>query len=275
MTDQGIQPVELAQWVENKGFESLWFGEHTHSPDPQRINPDRDPEGFDQLYDPYVTLAVAAAVTRTLKLGFAVSLLPQHHPISIAKMIATLDHISNGRIQFGIGAGSRPDEVEDFGFAFKDRWKVTREFVKAIRTIWTNDVAQFEGRYFKFGPMRSWPKPVQPEGPPILEGAFSKWTARRIAEYADGWIAYDGVPTAQTFSILKEIKAEWSGAGRKVDALDLTMIMRIPVGAEDAHDRIDEMRGAGFQRLVFLMRPDEAAQWEDLEWFADLMKAHG
>jgi len=271
MTDFGIQPVELASWVEAQGFESLWFGEHTHAPDPDRSGL-KDPEAMDQLYDPCIVLAAAAAVTRTLKLGVSVSLLPLHHPIAYAKTLATLDRMCGGRFLLGIGAGVVVREVEDFGISFGDRWKALREHLSAMRAIWTNDVAEFEGRFVKFGPLRSWPKPVRPSGPPVLEGAFSIHTARRIADYADGWLAWDGVSPEKTEEILHHIKREMIRAGRDMRGLDLTMIMRIPIGAPDASDRLNFMRDAGFQRIVFLMSPNEPArQWEELAWFKGLM----
>lgn len=275
MTDQGVQPIELAQEVERRGFDSLWLGEHTHSPTPER-SAARDPVGFDQLYNPYLSLAAAAAVTSTIKLGVAVSLVPLHHPIHLAKTIATLDRISGGRLQFGVGGGHRVQEVEDFGVAFDDRWKATREHLRAIRAIWSSDVAEFEGDFSRFGPMRCWPKPLQPKGPPVLEGSVSKFTARRIAEYADGWLAVDTMPQDQAAGIFRQIEEEMARAGRSADELQHTMIMRIPVGAADARPRMEFMLEAGFHRIVFLMSAGgAAAQREQLDWFADLLAGFG
>jgi probable F420-dependent oxidoreductase len=276
MTDLGIQPLELAQWLENAGFESLWCGEHTHWPDPERGRSTRDPEWFDQLYDPYLTLAAAAAVTKSIRLGLSVSLVTQHHPITLAKAIATLDHLSNGRVTFGIGAGSRLEEVEDFGVRFADRWRITREYMLAMDTIWNSDLAEYHGQHVSFGPLRSWPKPVQPGGPPVLVGAFSKWAARRIAEYGDGWIAWTGVPDPVLLEILEHVRSEWQRAEREPGALDLSMVMNLgPREDSAARERIDFMLQAGFQRIVLLMRPGEPAeQWSDLEWFSRLMKSY-
>jgi probable F420-dependent oxidoreductase len=271
MTDLGIQPAELANWVEAQGFESLWFGEHTHAPDPNRTGA-RDTEAMDQLYDPCIVLAAAAVATQTLKLGISVSLLPLHHPIAYAKTLATLDRICAGRFLLGIGAGVVVREVEDFGIPFDDRWKALREHLSAMRAIWANDVAAFEGRFVRFGPLRSWPKPMRPNGPPVLEGAFSIHTARRIADYADGWLAWDGISPEKTEEIIHCIKQEMSRADRDMSELDLTMIMRVPVGAPDATERIRFMRGVGFGRVVFLMSPNEPTkQWEELAWFRTLM----
>jgi len=274
MTDFGIQPADLARWVEAQGFESLWFGEHTHAPDPARSGL-KDPEAMDQLYDPCIVIAAAAAVTQTLKLGVSVSLLPLHHPISYAKTLATLDRICGGRFILGIGAGVIVREVEDFGIPFNDRWKALREHLSAIRAIWANDVAEFEGRFVNFGPLRSWPKPVRSKGPPVLEGAFSTYTARRIAEYGDGWIAWDGIAPEKIEEIIDQIRRETIRVGRNVDDLDLTIVIRVPVNATDSGERIERLRAIGFGRIVFLMSPHEPTlQWEELNWFKTLMNRH-
>ena len=274
MTDFGIQPADLARWVEAQGFESLWFGEHTHAPDPDRSGL-RDPEAMDQLYDPYIVLAAAATVTQTLTLGVSVSLLPLHHPISYAKTLATLDRICGGRFILGVGAGVIVREVEDFGIPFGDRWKVLREHLSAIRSIWANDVAEFEGQFVRFGPLRSWPKPHRPSGPPVLEGAFSTFTARRIAEYGDGWIAWDGIAPEKIEQIIDQIRQETIRAGRNVRDLDLTIVIRAPIEAADAHERIRHLCAIGFGRVVFLMSPNEPKlQWEELAWFKALMSEY-
>jgi probable F420-dependent oxidoreductase len=274
MTDLGVQPVELARRVEDAGFESLWFGEHTHSPTPER-DPARDPIGFDQLYDPYASMAAAAAVTNSLNIGVAVALVPLYHPIHLAKMVATIDHISGGRCYFGVGGGHRVQEVEDFGIPFADRWKVTREYIRAIRAIWAGDVAEFEGQFVKFGPMRCWPKPARPKGPPVLEGSVSQFTAKRIAEYADGWLAVDTMPAENAAGIFAQIREEMEKDGRDPNELEHTMIMRIPVDAKDARARIDFMIKAGFHRICFLMnRGETGKQIHQLRWFKQLSDSY-
>jgi probable F420-dependent oxidoreductase len=271
MTDFGIQPAELARWAEAQGFESLWFGEHTHAPDPDRVGR-KDPEAMDQLYDPCIVIAVAAAVTQTLKLGVSVALLPLHHPISYAKTLATLDRICGGRFILGVGAGVIVREVEDFGIPFGDRWKALREHLSAIRTIWANDVAEFDGRFVRFGPLRSWPKPLRQKGPLVLEGAFSTFAARRIADYADGWIAWDGMAPEKIKEIIDRIRQEVMRAGRNADDLDLTIVIRVPVDAAGSRERIGQLHRMGFGRIVLLMSPNEPdLQWRELAWFKSLM----
>jgi probable F420-dependent oxidoreductase len=274
MTDLGVQPVELARRVEDAGFESLWFGEHTHTPAPER-DPAKDPIGFDQLYDPYASMAAAAAVTTTLQVGIAVALVPLYHPIHLAKMMATIDQLSGGRCFFGVGGGHRPQEVEDFGIAFDDRWKATREYIRAIRAIWRDDVAEFDGNFVKFGPMRCWPKPARPKGPPVFEGSVSKFTAKRIAEYGDGWLAVDTMPAENAAGIFAQITEEMQKADRDPGELEHTMIMRIPIDAKDAYSRIDFMLKAGFHRIVFLMnRGETGKQIYQLRWFRKLLDSY-
>src|SRR5712671_7152854 len=135
-TDYSLQPAELAPWVEAYGFESLWFGEHSHIPT-SRKSPfpmgGELPEYYKQFYDPFIGLTAAAAVTQKLKVGTSVCLVPEHPPITLAKTISCLDRVSNGRFLFGIGAGWNAEEMADHGVELKDRWKVTRERVLAMQ----------------------------------------------------------------------------------------------------------------------------------------------
>src|SRR5712664_4586117 len=149
-THYSIQPAEFARWAEDHGFESIWFGEHTHIPT-SRKTPfplgGELPEYYKQFYDPFIGLTAAAAVTQKLKVGTSVCLVPEHHPITLAKTIACLDRVSNGRFLFGIGAGWNGEEMADHGVELKDRWKVTRERVLAMQEIWSKDVAEFHGQF--------------------------------------------------------------------------------------------------------------------------------
>src|ERR1700737_1477729 len=193
-TDYSLQPAELAPWVEAHGFESLWFGEHSHIPT-SRKSPfpmgGELPEYYKQFFDPFIGLTTAAAVTKNLKLGTSVCLVPEHNTINLAKMVSCLHRVSNGRFLFGIGAGRNAEEMADHGVEFKDRWKVTRERILAMKEIWSKDVAEYHGKFVKFEPLWGWPKPVRAGGPPIHLGAWSKFVPKRVAEYCDGWIPVD------------------------------------------------------------------------------------
>jgi probable F420-dependent oxidoreductase len=172
------------------------------------------PQMYKEFFDPFIGLTVVAAVTEKIKVGTSVCLVPEHNTINLAKTIACLDRVANGRFLFGIGAGWNAEEMGDHGVEFKDRWKVTRERILAMREIWTKDVAEYHGKYVNFDSMWCWPKPVQPGGPKVLLGAWSKFVPKRIADYCDGWIPGDvGVDLG---SCIEEIKVEMRKRGRSL-----------------------------------------------------------
>lgn len=174
-THYSIQPVDLARWAEENGFDSLFYGEHTHIPT-NRQTPfplgGELPMYYAQFFDPFIALTAAAAVTEKLKVGTSVCLVPEHHPINLAKAAACLDRVSQGRFLFGIGAGWNVEEMANHGVAFKDRWKITRERVLAMREIWTKEAAEFHGQFVDFDPIWCWPKPVRAGGPPSDGGGL-------------------------------------------------------------------------------------------------------
>jgi probable F420-dependent oxidoreductase len=281
ITHNSISPLELGPWLEANGFESVWFGEHSHLPakrESMRRTSGEVTEAFKQFFDPYVALTAVAAVTTTLKLGTSISLLTVRHPISLAKIVASLDHISRGRVLLGVGAGWNAEEMADYGIEFKDRWKWVRESVLAMRQIWTHDLAEFHGEMIDFEPMWSWPKPVQPGGPPILLGAFSPYVAGRIAEYCDGWLPVD--QGESTERLLNDVLEEFRRSGRPLDELQLTIILNSPVtdngfstSDDDLIRRIETLGRLGFDRANFVLpsaHPGE--QWPDLERFARIIR---
>ena len=274
-THYSIQPAELARWAEDKGFEALFYGEHTHIPT-SRQTPfplgGELPMYYAQFFDPFIALTAAAAVTKTLKVGTSVCLVPEHHPINLAKATACLDRVSNGRFLFGIGAGWNAEEMANHGVSFKDRWKITRERVLAVREIWTKEAAEFHGQFVDFDPIWCWPKPVQTGGPPILMGATSKWSARRVAEYCDGWFPVDG-PYDLSAGV-EAIRVEADKAGRSMDEFDLSVITADGVfGLSGPENRVRELVQMGFNRVLFLIEPAEpAAQWPVLERYAGLIR---
>jgi probable F420-dependent oxidoreductase len=275
-THYAIQPVDLARWAEANGFESVFFGEHTHIPT-SRKTPfplgGELPQCYKEFYDPFIGLTAAAAVTQKLKVGTSVCLVPEHHPITLAKTIACLDRVSNGRFLFGIGAGWNAEEMGDHGVAFQDRWKVTRERVLAMKEIWTKDVAEFHGQFVNFDPLWCWPKPIQAGGPPVLMGAISKWAPKRIAAYCDGWIPLDGPYDLAPW--IKSIRAEMDKMERSKDTLDLTAITGYELaGITLSESRVQTLIKQGFNRVTFLLQPSEpAAQWPVLEKCAALIRA--
>lgn len=198
-TDQTIDPVELAREAEARGFESLWFPEHSHIPTNRntpwggREGAPPLPEFYWRTHDPFVALAACAAVTSTIKLATGICLVAQRDPIHTAKEVASLDRISGGRVVFGIGYGWNKEEMAHHGTAYGERRAILRENVLAMKELWTHDEASFEGEHVSFSSSWAWPKPSQPGGPPIvLGGDAGPRTAADIAEFCDGWMPIGG-----------------------------------------------------------------------------------
>ncbi|MGB8386764.1 LLM class F420-dependent oxidoreductase [Mycobacterium sp.] len=222
--------TELAKALEDRGFESLWFGEHTHIPTSTVMFP---PEialaTTARLGDPLVLLSAAAAVTTTLRLGTAVCLAAEREPIELAHEVATLDMISNGRVELGIGYGSNPPEMENRGLDPTKRRRILREKILAMKEIWQQDVASFEGDYVRFTESWSWPKPVQKPHPPILLGCITPRGFRHIAEFCDGWLPHKlAIPDENLRIMIKQLHQRAAEAGRDPASIRITML----VGAE-------------------------------------------
>ena len=253
-TDYAIQPGELASEAEQRGFESLWFPEHTHIPT-SRKSPWPGggdlPQEYWHTHDPFVALAAAASTTETLKLGTGILLVPEHDVFVSAKSAASLDMISGGRLILGIGAGWNAEELENHRWDFKDRWKITRETVLAWRELWTKDEPEFHGEFINFDPVWSYPKPVQENGPDILLGAQSKWAFDRVADYCDGWmpIAMRGDMRAD----MEQLKAAADRADRPFDT-----IQRSIFGVGPNPEQVTELIEIGFQRIIFGLPPAPA-----------------
>ena len=189
-TDYGINVAELGKALEDRGFASFYVPEHTHIPLSRKTpfpGGGELPKRYSHTHDPFVALAFAAAATKKLKIGTGICLVPQHEPIVTAKAIASLDQLSNGRFVFGIGGGWNVDEMENHGATHKDRFKIMREHVLAMKALWTQEEASFHGQFVNFDPVWSYPKPAQRPHPPIILGGESDHTLKRVVEYCDGW----------------------------------------------------------------------------------------
>ena len=244
-TDYSIQPASLAQAVEERGFDSLFFPEHTHIP-ANRATPfpggGELPKQYWHAHDPFVALSACAAVTERIRLGTGICLIIERDPITTAKVIASLDMISNGRAIVGIGAGWNREEMENHGANYKNRWAIVREKVAAMRAIWSEDEAEYHGEYVDFDPIWSYPKPVQEGGPPIWIGANSKWVFDRVAEYADGWMPIGGLGSGN----MERLKAAMDAKGR--DLKDLTLaLFGMFADAEQIRGRAEQ----GFDEFIF------------------------
>ncbi|MCU0261353.1 MAG: LLM class F420-dependent oxidoreductase [Ilumatobacteraceae bacterium] len=222
-TDLSIAPHELAVELEQRGFESLWVTEHTHIPTSRRTpwpgGADL-PDEYRRTLDPFVALGAAAAVTDRLLLGTGICLVAQHHPITLAKTVASLDHLSGGRFLFGIGVGWNVDEMEHHGVDPAQRRAVAREHVLAMKALWTEEAGSFQGEHVAFSPSWSWPKPVQrPHPPVIMGGAGGPVTFRHVAEYCDGWMPIHG--RRDIAARLDGLRAAASDAGRDPASIEI------------------------------------------------------
>ena len=194
LTGYSADPATLARKAEDLGFESFWVPEHpvlpvsSTSPFPSPSDNGRIPDSYNRIVDPFVALSRASAVTRTIKLGTGVCLIPERNPLLLAKEVATLDHFSGGRFIFGIGAGWLKEETEIMVGDFPNRWTQTREAILAMKELWANEEAQYHGKFYDFPPVRSFPKPVQRPHPPVLLDSKGRSVSKRVVEWGDGWM---------------------------------------------------------------------------------------
>jgi probable F420-dependent oxidoreductase len=227
-SDPGLL-AHLATTAERCGFESLWSVEHVAVPIkhlPYPGSKDGSMPGGDDVAipDPLIPLAYVAAVTKTIKLATGILILPQRHPIYTAKEVATVDVLSGGRVILGIGSGWMKEEFEALGIAFHHRGAMTDEAIQALRALWRDGAASFEGKHFRFGPLHSNPKPVRRDVP-IHVGGHSTAAARRAGRYGDGFF-----PTVMNPEKLKElfatVRSEAQKAGRNPDAIEFSCLTR-------------------------------------------------
>ena len=196
--DRGITPAQAAKAAEEHGFDAFYVPEHTHipirrdAPHPRTGHGDLPDDRYLRVLDPWVSLATAAAVTSRIRLGTAVALPAESDPITLAKTIATLDHLSGGRVTLGAGFGWNTDELADHGVPAGERRAVLREYLGAMRALWTQQEAAYDGRFVKFGPCWAFPKPVQAQLPLIIGAGGGPQTLGWIARHADGWMTTPG-----------------------------------------------------------------------------------
>ncbi|MBK8960001.1 MAG: LLM class F420-dependent oxidoreductase [Proteobacteria bacterium] len=280
-TEYTFRTDKLARAAEERGFESLWVPEHTHIPVPlpgEPADPETGmpmaggnlfflPEEYRHMSDPFTSLAAAAAVTTRLKLGTCVCLLNQHHPINIAKHVATLDRLSEGRFIFGIGAGWNVVEMGHHGVAFETRWRELRERLAAVRTLWREDKASFKGEFVEFAESWQYPKPLRPEGPPVVLGTLNTPFGRaQVARHGDGWLplAFDIDEAAANVA---DVHRRMREIGRDPSQLEVSLFFlndEIQSG-----ETLAKARGTGVKRAIMrLPIGDESVVLKALDAYA-------
>lgn len=250
-TDYSMGPVELAKALEERGFESVWAPEHSHIPLSRTspFPPGGDlPKKYYDVMDPFVTLPAAAAATKSLKVGTAICLVVQRDPIQTAKAVASLDQISGGRFLFGVGAGWNAEEMADHGTTdFKARFELMRERIEAMQAIWTKSKPEYAGKHVSFGPMMTWPKPVQKPHPPIIVGGAFPYGARRAVAYGNGWLPHASRPSyGDIAEKLPEFRRMAKEAGRDPASIPVTIY-----GAPEDADRLKRYRDEGVERAIY------------------------
>ncbi len=250
LTDQSIDPVELAREVEARGFSSLWLPEHTHIPTSRRTPaPMGEPlaEEYRRCLDPFVTMGMITAVTERLRVGTGIALMAERDPIVTAKEVATLDYCSGGRVSLGVGYGWNIEELENHGGSKRTRRAVVRERVLAMQSLWADEAASFHGDHVQMDEAWAWPKPTQTvrgrTGVPVLiGGAPGPILFEHIAEFADGWIPIGGAGVA---AAMADLHAAAAKVGRPPS--DFTVI---PFGTLPDQGKLDHYASIGITETV-------------------------
>lgn len=269
-TEYGIRVDDLARAAEERGFESLWASEHSHIPAGSKIpyaGAGEMPKATFHVADPFVSLAVAAAVTTKIKLGTAVCLVTEHDPITLAKTVATLDFLSGGRFLFGVGGGWNAEEVANHGIPFKSRWKIVRERVEAMKAIWIEDEASYHGDFVNFERIISFPKPVQKPFPPIIMGSANEFARKRAARYCDGWLPVD-MRFDDLAAAVDDLRRKLEEFGRDPEGFPVSVLC---VDAATTPDTLRRYRDMGMTRAI-VMATDQSpdAVLAHLDTFVDV-----
>lgn len=256
-TDYSMPIDQLAMAAEERGFDSIWLPEHTHIPS-SRITPypggGELPLEYSHTLDPFVALGIAAGVTSTLKLATGICIAIEHQVLTLAKTVATLDHVSNGRVLLGLGAGWNREEMENHGTDYKDRFRKLEEQMQALKIIWTRDEATFQGEFESFDSVWSWPKPAQEPHPPLYLGGETTYTLQRIVNYGDGWL-----PRAMRPDIvergMKKLNQLAKEAGRNPEEIAVSAFAPPP-----KEDVISKFRDLDIERTILMIPPQDAAK---------------
>ncbi len=244
---------ELAREAESRGFESLFVPEHTHIPVSRRTpfpSGGQLPTEYSHTFDPFVSLMAAAAATKRIRIGTGICLIIERDTIITAKEVASLDALSGGRFEFGIGGGWNAEEMENHGTDYKARFKRLGEQVRAMKEIWTKDEAEFHGQHVNFDKIWSWPKPAQKPHPPVLLGGESGHTLQRVVDFCDGWFPR-GRAAEVILPALKDLRERAAKAGRDMKTISISVF-----GAKPDELTVESYAAAGITRAILRLPPE-------------------
>ena len=275
---ESMDVAAMAQKAEALGFESFTMPEHIVIPVnsksqyagyPGSSGDGAIPDFMYNMVDPFIALARASAVTKRIRLGTSICLIPEHNPLLLAKRISTLDHFSGGRFSFGIGTGWLREECELMGGDFDHRWSQAREAVLAMKELWTKEEAEFHGKYYDFPPVRSYPKPAQKPHPPVILGGEASNALKRVAAWGDGWM-----PSHRTVEQIKTARATLdelaAAAGR-----DPRSIQVIVFGQQPDPELVKRLEEVGASRVDIRLPPPSGPEvLNDLERIAQRLREH-
>jgi probable F420-dependent oxidoreductase len=256
LTDRDMAPAALAEAAEARGFDSLYLPEHTHLPTRADVPPALvegvRPDDYRRGLCPLTALSTAVATTQRLTLGTGILLAAQHDPIVLAKQVATLDHLSGGRVTLGVGFGWNRAEAEDHGVDFGNRHALVRENVLCMQALWSQDRAEFHGRYVDLPPSWAWPKPVQqPRVRVRIGGGSGDAVLSAVADYADGWMPIGGSGLAEAIPRLRRFAEE---ANR-----DPAEIEVVPFGVVGNEAKLTHYASLGVSEVILRVRSGNAA----------------
>jgi len=251
-TDYSIRPDDFGRAAEERGFESIWFPEHTHIPSSRKTPYPAGgelPKEYSHTHDPFVALMAAAAVTKKIKLATGICLVIERDPITTAKEVASLDYLSGGRAMLGIGAGWNVEEMGNHGTDFKSRWQLLRERVEAMKAIWQHERAEYHGKLVGFDPIWSFPKPVQKPHPPVLLGGHGRKALERVVRYCDGWMPIS-LRAGDLKKEIAELRETAKKAGRDPKSISISVFW-----APADRAKIDEYEEMGIERAILALPP--------------------
>jgi probable F420-dependent oxidoreductase len=267
-THNAMPPGALARLVEERGQSAVFFAEHTHIP-ASRESPYQDgqelPQKYWHTYDLFVALTAAAAATSRLRVGSGVCLVIQRDPIHTAREVASIDRLSGGRFEFGVGAGWNREEMADHGTDPRTRMALLAERVEAMKAIWTQDEATYHGEHVSFDRIWLWPKPAQRPHPPVLVGGNGPTVLDRVLAFGDAWFP-NYMPGDDLFERAEELRAR---AERPIEL----MAMGVPADAAV----LERFERAGFRRVVRWMPSSGLAPLEQAleHWERAIAELHG